>query len=1001
MNHDNNDLSRAVRRALRCNPLGIQPRTAACASVLLAMGTTVVMAADAPQGATSTTLAQAATQPSNTPAAKTPDNAENQLEAITVTGIKASIASAISVKESSDDIIEAITAEDLGKLPDISIADSIARLPGLTAQRTDGRSNFISIRGFAADFSGTTLSGREQASTGENRGVEFDQFPAELISGVQVYKTTDASLIGQGLAGTVNLTTVRPLAFKDLTMAVNARAEHNTDGNLNPGQGVSDNGHRVSISIVDQFFDRTLGVAVGFAQLDSPVQEKQYQAGYWDQDNGDATTANLPPPAMKPLNQCCGTPTVVGVPPLAIEEEYSSAYARSESQLRNGLMSVLEWAPNEHYHSQLDLFYSKFKEVQYTNGVQWSSAPWGGSPVGNPPIPFPIPSYSNVTTSNQNGNAIVTGGIISGIVPIMSNSYTNTATQNFSAGWNNKVTFDGDWTVAGDLSYSSARDKLHNAYTFSGLKGSVLNGIGFQIPVNNGDPNFSVPVNLADPTLVGFTDPANYSYDGRDENDRQSDVIKAFRLDIVHPVGWIFKTVDVGFDYSDRKKIKSAAVNFAYLLGNGCSTPTTNQCAGGPPYNNNLYTPVNSNLLYSPTSLSYVGIPGVQDYNVLSALSKQFYEVPDMGGNDYNRNYYVEEKVPLGYVKLNIDTTLASVAIRGNVGVQVVHTKQFSSSLLTDPNTGQPTGSVTGGTSYNEVLPSLNLVGDFGNRTLLRLGAGKQMMRGRIDDEKSSASASLCTNIANGCIPGQWSGSGGNPNLKPYIAIAEDLSFEKVFGQASAFSAALFKKSLTSYIYTQTIPNYDFSGFTSLRPAIGSYSTPQNGSGGNIQGYEVALTLEGNLLGSWLDGFGLQSSFAYTNNFIPLNTLSNVPGGPTTFPGFSKKVGALTLYYEKYGVSVRAAATYRSDFTGEIIALFDQLGYTTIKAETVTNLQAGYEFKQGAAKGLSILLQVNNLTNTPYQTSQTSNFNIGPVTTPLEYDTFGRTILLGVNYKIQ
>jgi iron complex outermembrane receptor protein len=987
MNHGNSDLGRAVRRALGCNPLGIRPRTAACASVLLAMGTTAVMAADAPQGPTSA-------------ASMTPDT---ELETITVTGIKASIATAISMKESSDDIIEAISAEDLGKLPDLSIADSIARLPGLTAQRSDGRSNFISIRGFAADFSGTTLGGREQASTGENRGVEFDQYPAELINAVQVYKTTDASLIGQGLAGTVNLNTVRPLAFKDLTVAVNARAEHNTDGNLNPGQGVSDNGHRVSFSAIDQFFDHTLGAAVGFAQLASPIQEKQYQAGYWDQDNGNAASALLPS-SVQPLNQCCGTPTVVGAPPLGIEEEYSSAYARSESQLRNGLMSVLEWAPNEHYHSQLDLFYSKFKEVQYTNGVQWSSAPWGGSPVGNPPIPFPIPSYSNVTTSNQNGNAIVTGGIVSGIVPIMQNSYTNTATQNFSAGWNNKVSFDNDWTVTTDLSYSSARDQLHNAYAFSGLKGSVVNGIGFQIPVNNGYPNFSVPVNLADPTLVGFTDPASYGYDGRDENDRQSDVIKAFRLDIVHPVGWIFKTVDLGFDYSDRKKIKAAAVDFAYLLGNGCSTPTTTQCIGGPPYNNNLYTPINSNLLYAPTSLSYVGIPGVIDYNVLGALTKQYYLVPDMGGNDYNRNYYVEEKVPLGYLKLNIDTTLASVALRGNVGVQFVHTQQFSSSVLTNPNTGQAAGSATGGTSYNEVLPSLNLVGDLGNRTLLRFGAGKEMMRGRIDDEKAAASASVCTSIANGCVPGTWSGSGGNPNLKPYIAIAEDLSFEKVFGQASYFSAALFNKNLTTYIYTQTVPNFNFSGFSSVTQATtpyGSFSTPQDGSGGKIQGYELALTLEGNLLGSWLDGFGMQSSFAYTNNYIPLNTLSNVPGGPTTFPGFSKKVAALTLYYEKYGFSVRAAATYRSDFTGEIIALFDQLGYTTIKGETVTNFQAGYEFKQGGAKGLSFLLQINNLTNSPYQTSQTSTFNIGHVVTPLEYDTFGRTILLGANYKIQ
>jgi TonB-dependent receptor len=514
-----------------------------------------------------------------------------------------------------------------------------------------------------------------------------------------------------------------------------------------------------------------------------------------------------------------------------------------------------------------------------------------------------------------------------------------------------------------------------------------------------------MPVDLTSSSVVGFTDPDNYSYNGRDEWDRQSDVIKAFRLDVVHPLGWIFKTIDVGFDYSDRKKIKSAAVNFAYLKGNGCPTLATNpntQCAGTT-YDSNFFAPINSNLLYSPTNLSYVGIPGILDYNVLNAFSNQFYLVPDMSGGDYSRHYSVEEKVPLGYVKLNIDTTLASMALRGNVGVQIVHTHQFSEAVLTDPNTGAPAGAVTGGTSYNEVLPSLNLVGDFGNRTLLRYGAGKEMMRGRIDDEKASASASVCVPTpGNPCIPpGRWSGSGGNPLLKPYIAISQDLSFEKVFGQASYFSAALFKKSLTSYIYTQTLLNYDFSGFTSVRPAVGTYSTPQNGQGGKIQGYELALTLEGNLLGSWLDGFGLQSSFAYTNNFIPLNTLSNVPGGPTTFPGFSKKVGALTLYYEKYGFSARVAATYRSGFDGEIIANFNYLSYTQILEETVANFQAGYEFKRGGAKGLSFLLQINNLTDSPYRTSQVSTFNIGHVVTPLEYFTFGRTILLGVNYKIQ
>ena len=129
--------------------------------------------------------------------------------------------------------------------------------------------------------------------------------------------------------------------------------------------------------------------------------------------------------------------------------------------------------------------------------------------------------------------------------------------------------------------------------------------------------------------------------------------------------------------------------------------------------------------------------------------------------------------------------------------------------------------------------------------------------------------------------------------------------------------------------------------------------------------------------------------------------LGNVPGGPTTFPGFSKKVGALTLYYEKYGFSLRAAWTYRSEFTGEVVQNFDQLGYTQIAPEWTTNLQAGYEIRSGKAEGLSFLLQINNVTNSPYRTVQINGLAGGvQAKDPLEYDTFGRTYLFGINYKI-
>ena len=190
--------------------------------------------------------------------------APETLDTVTVTGIRRGIEAAISVKKNSDSIVEAISAEDIGKLPDNSIAESLARLPGLSAQRVAGRAQVISVRGLSPDFATSLLNGRELVSTGDNRSVEFDQYPSELLSGVVVYKTPDGTLIGQGLSGTVDLQTVRPLSFGKRTVAANYRHEKSGVGTAFTGKG-----DRFNVSYIDQFADRTIGVALGFARLKS------------------------------------------------------------------------------------------------------------------------------------------------------------------------------------------------------------------------------------------------------------------------------------------------------------------------------------------------------------------------------------------------------------------------------------------------------------------------------------------------------------------------------------------------------------------------------------------------------------------------------------------------------------------------------------------------------------------------------------------------------------
>ena len=958
---------------LRPRPLALACAAAlflACASPSIAQDQTP---AQTQNDATAKPANAASAQKEKDKRAANPDTASN-LDAIVVTGIQGSIQNAIKAKQNSDNIIEAISAEDIGKLPDSSIAESLARLSGLATQRVDGRANQISIRGLSPDFAGTTLNGREQATIGENRGVDFDQYPSELISGAAVYKTPDASLIGQGLSGTVDLHTIKPLDLPKRTIALNLRGENNSNGSLNHGSGVGDTGHRASFSYIDQYFDHTLGLAVGFAQLDSPVQEKQYQAWWWSLNNGSQGADTL-----------WGAPHTPGLPDNVLSQEGMQLRAKSENQLRNGLMTVLEWAPDDHYHSTLDLYYSTFKQKTYLNGAQWSSSPYDNV------------SYSNVGVVPALPYPIVTTGHIDGLKSILQNDYTKEHDKLFSAGWNNQYDFGNGWVINADASYSSAKKRLHDAYLFAGLPDQATSSTDFATPIHEHFPDFTPGVNFADPSLIYLTDPNNYGYDGREEFDKQKDTIKAFRLEVSHPVGWIFSDVNVGVNYSDRRKTKEANVFFAWLNGNGSSSPD---------YQPGFAAPIDPSALSGITDLSYGGIPGIVNYDVLQVLGSQYYLTQRNGQSDWSRNYTVREKVPVAYVKFNIDTSLGDVPLRGNVGVQAVRTDQSSEALQT--NGDALVGRISDGTKYTKVLPSLNLVAEVADKQFLRFGLAKTMARGRIDDEKVATSASVAL-VNDGPAAGQvlWSGSGGNPKLKPYIAVGADLSWEKYFGTSSYVAAAVFNKNLLNYIYNQTTLDYDFSRYINDNPTltptsvIGSFTRPENGTGGKMQGLELSGALEGGLVAHALDGFGVQANFSLTNSTLPVSAVSSIPGSPSTLPGLSRKVANLALYYEKYGWSVRVAERYRSSFTGEAVALFDQLGYTQVLADKQTDFQLGYAFDHGTWNGLSILLQVNNLTNSPMKTEQIAALpNNVKVARPLEYDTFGRTVLFGVNYKL-
>src|SRR5688572_28142785 len=276
-----------------------------------------------------------------------PANTDPDMQEALASGIRFGIEISIPMKKNSDSIFESVTSEDIGKLPDTSIAESIARMPGLAAQRVNGRAQVISIRGLGPRYGATLLNGREMVSTGDNRSVELDQFPSELINAATVYKTPDATLVGQGLSGTLNMQTVRPLAMTTRTLALNGRLDKNSNGNLNADS--YDRGGRYSVSYVDQFADGTFGLAVGLAYLDAPNQERHYKSWWW----ADTSVWGAP---------------LAGIPDGNIALQGFEAGAASTEQKRTGLMAVLEWQPNDMVRSMLDVYYSKFdqREVRRT-----------------------------------------------------------------------------------------------------------------------------------------------------------------------------------------------------------------------------------------------------------------------------------------------------------------------------------------------------------------------------------------------------------------------------------------------------------------------------------------------------------------------------------------------------------------------------------------------------------------------------------------------------------
>jgi iron complex outermembrane recepter protein len=863
-------------------------------------------------------------------------------ETITVTGIRRGIESAISVKKNSDSIVEAVSAEDIGKLPDSSIAESIARLPGLTAQRVAGRAANVSIRGLSGDFSTALLNGREQVSTGDSRAVEFDQYPSELLSGVVVYKTPDGTLLGQGLAGTIDMQTIRPLAVGGRTIAVNLRGEKSGVGTPFEGKGT-----RFSFAYIDQFADRTVGVALGVARLNSKkttAREEKYDSSvnlkydgtrFYEDDSG------------------AGKPNTNPGRPITFNKGFKY-FNDDVTETRTGVMGVFEFKPNKDFSTAVDLYYSKFEKDLVKRGLEIQvEDSWRD--VGNA-------RYPGLINPVYDGRRLVSATWTN--VNPLNRTIAEPRTDDIkAAGWNTKWKFAEKFTGIADLSFSQAKRNEQVNEMEAGVPTPQ------QVTIANYNQITKFQYDTGDVNLVKLMDPESWGQNGYAKQITVDDKLTSVRLGGQYDMEGMFSRLHFGVNTGTREKIKSAdewklvlpgGTNSQVALPGGASRVTV----GGTDF---------STVSFDPTSV----------FPSAYKLEGNFY------ADIFLKAWKVKEKVTTAYAKADIDTELGGIPLRGNVGAQVVNTDQSSSAPSVDTTNQGIATTFTDGKKYTDFLPSVNLAFDFGSAGTLRFAAAQVLARAKMDEMNSGRRAEVNQQ-------GKWTGSGGNAKLDPFRADALDLSYEKYFGTKAYVSVAGFYKKLKSYIFKFKDTQYDFAnkGFVNLSgrtptSSIGEFELPTNGKGGSMSGIELAASFPLNMATPILDGFGLQLNYADTSSAVkPFGD-----GDVRPLPGLSKTVSTVTAYYENYGFSARVAQRYRSNYLGEITGFGSGREYKFIKAESITDLQFGYEFQSGVAKGLSLLLQINNATNAKYQEYVDNPSNIVNTTT------YGKTYLFGANYK--
>jgi iron complex outermembrane recepter protein len=797
-------------------------------------------------------------QAADAAAADTTDSS-NSVEEVVVHGYRASLQASMETKREATVVEDVLTSEDVGKFPDKNVAEALQRLPGVVTTRDFGEGERINVRGTLDTLTKATLNGHSLSTAdwfildqqNATRSFNYLMLPADLIGKTEVVKTAQADMEEGGIGGTVNIETRKPLDLEPFTAFASLEAAHTElSGKTNPYMtGL--------VSWKDK--DNTIGFLLAGVYQEREIRRDGFETlGYVPIATGSSTLM-----------------------PLAI----NSALFQQD-RIRKGGNFDMQVKPTDQLELNFNGLLSIF-DAENTNNSMYGDLQRA---IGNGGT---LTNCVNVAGTCVAGTVASENGGTSDVAYFYDSFHRIAKTTSSNIDLNAKYTPTAQWTITGDIGYTQATGNTEPSY-FAEFDAPGV----FNYNLRNGF--VLTPQPNPKGTTVSFSNPSSWAFDfanddifTNDDRETYGYLDAEMKLDL-----GVLQSIKFGGKFTNHER--DAAGNF-----------TTYGAFSAPILAQNIPTAAWSGGTSPSNWLSTIAGPGSQtrSWIVNNAFSQNVLTSQELiaGRVPYpTQGFSIDEKTSGGYVMGNF----AGDHWRGNAGVRFAHTVEDTTGALSVTNPATP-GAIANpfgafipavsSVNYNDVLPSMNVTYDVTQDFLMRFAAAKVMSRPDFIAMVPVVSIN----------PGALSGTAGNPNISPYRAWQEDLSFEYYPDKNTAYTVALYYKDLKSFIVdqpqTEVLPITGQSAPSALCTTVSAnlFNCPfiidgkANSNGGTLKGIEVGVTQP-----VW-GGFGLQANFTYSDA-----ELRN--GEP--FPGNSKRTYNFTGFFENALLSARLSWTQRSSF---------------------------------------------------------------------------------------